>query len=41
LFCLCCNGFRGVESKTDTETDTSLSTPSEFALTGLNSPATR
>jgi hypothetical protein len=30
-----------VWSKTDTETDTNLSTPSEFALTGFNPPAAR
>jgi hypothetical protein len=40
-FSLSFNGFSGFESKTDTETDTNLTIPSEFAIIGVNLPATR
>jgi hypothetical protein len=39
--CLRSKELGATRSKTDTGTDTNFGTPSEFAITGGNSPATR
>ena len=39
--CECSNGLRGSKVSKDTRTDTDLSTPLEFSVTGANPPTTR